>query len=46
MMSDRVEGHVRNFASSVCGNINVQHVVGYGYLAFLEADMLDKLMLK
>ena len=45
MISDPVEDHVGNFASSVCGRINV-HVGGYGYLASLEAGMLDELMFK
>ena len=46
MISDCVEDHVMNFSSSVCGSINIQHFGGYGYFAFLEAGMLDELMLK
>ena len=45
MISDHFEDDGRIFVQSVCGLINV-HVGGYGYLAFLEAGVLDKLMIK
>ena len=45
MISDCVEDHMRIFSPSVCGSINV-NVGGYGYLAFLQEGVLDKLILK